>query len=239
MSHLQSFLRNPLGFVGRAVYKATIGRWKYASGAGYDAERFWGDRFRKHGLSLVGPGHDGYSPEENERSYREAAEVFIGVCREAGIDLAGSRVLEVGCGTGFYAGVFRSANVAEYHGVDITDVLFADLRQQFPGFHFHKVDIAGGSLPIDKTFTLITMIDVAQHIVSRERLHAALDAVDRHLAPGGRFIVTTEIERKPAFHAFYETQWVLEDLSERLAGWSFGRPRPFRDKHIVCATKKG
>jgi len=239
VSHLQSFLRNPFGFVGRALYKLTLGRWKYASRNGYDAERFWGDRFRKYRLNLMGPGHDGYSREENERSYRNAAKVFTEVCRDEGIDLTRSAVLEIGCATGFYAELFRSAGVTKYHGVDITDVLFPDLRQRFPGFHFVKADIASGRVPIDGEFSLVTMIDVAQHIVTRERLHAALDAVDRHLAPQGRFIFTTELQRKLAVNAFYETQWVLDDFSERLVGWSFGPPRPFRDKYIVCATKKG
>ncbi|GJQ19756.1 MAG: hypothetical protein HBSIN02_01110 [Bacteroidia bacterium] len=223
----------------RAIYKMTIGRWKYASRNGYDAERFWGDRFRKYGLNLVGPGHDGFSSEENERSYRDAAKVFMEVCRDEGIDLSKSTVLEIGCGTGFYAELFRSAGVTTYQGIDITDVLFSDLRQRFPGFRFLKADIGSGWVPIEGEFSLVTMIDVAQHIVSRERLDAALDAVDRFLTPQGRFIFTTELERTLAVNAFYETQWILNDFLERLRGWSFGPPRPFRDKYLVCATKKG
>jgi 2-polyprenyl-3-methyl-5-hydroxy-6-metoxy-1,4-benzoquinol methylase len=216
----------------------TVDRLKYASKDDYDSERYWGDRFRKHGLSLLGPGHDGFSLEENEAAYREAGVVFVNLCLHAGLDLEKSRVLEIGCGTGYYAEIFRSQGVADYLGVDVTDSLFGELHRRFRKYRFAKIDIAATLLPRSRQFNVITLIDVAQHIVNKSKFEFALDNIDKSLALKGSFIFTTDLEKKSSFQAFYEKQWILNDFVKCLSGYEFGVPQKFRDKFIVCSKKK-
>jgi SAM-dependent methyltransferase len=238
LPHLASFLRNPLGFVKRAVYKLTIGRLKYASRDDYNAELYWGDRFRKYGLSLMGPGHDGFSLKENEEAYREAAAIFVSLCNKENVDFRKSRVLEIGCGTGYYAELFKAQGVGDYLGVDVTDALFADLRKKFQDYQFAKIDVATQPLPCDQPFNLVTLIDVAQHIVNRSKLQFALENIDRSLASKGRFIFTAELESKSSIHAFYEMPWIMKDFVDCLPNHIFSEPGRFRDKYIISSTKK-
>ena len=63
--------------IARILYKYTIGKLKYGRGDTYDAERYWSDRFEKYGASLLGPGHEGLSEDENEHMYNEGRRGLI------------------------------------------------------------------------------------------------------------------------------------------------------------------
>ncbi len=238
MAHLESFLRNPIAFAIRAVKKLTLERWKYATQEGYDAEQYWGDRFKKYGLNLRGPGHDGQSIQENELSYHDAERVFRGLCHDEGIDFKNARVMEIGCATGFYAGIFQSLGSGDYMGIDVTDVLFPELQKRFERFRFAKTDISLSALPREPKFNVATLIDVAQHIVTRPKFEFALGNIDQSLAPRGKFIFSADLEKSSTIHAFYETQWVVDDFRKCLPHHVFSPPRRFRDKYLVCSTKQ-
>ena len=49
---------NPVGFIRRMWFKFVAGPAKYRRGEGYDAARYWEDRFSQYGRSLRGAGHE-------------------------------------------------------------------------------------------------------------------------------------------------------------------------------------
>ena len=65
----RNFLRHPLSTLRRAASKLLTGPLKYRRGTGYDARRYWSDRFGRYGMSLRGPGNEGLSNDENRRLY--------------------------------------------------------------------------------------------------------------------------------------------------------------------------
>lgn len=220
----------PLGFVKRGLYKTMIGPIVYGQGDDYDAGKYWSERFSKYGQSLQGVGNEGISEQENERAYAEAAKLFLDVCHREHIDFQSARVLEIGCGTGFYTQMLYSLGVRKYLGVDITDVLFPVLRKRFSQFNFVKKDITIDK--IEGEFDLIVMIDVIEHIVKHSKFTAAMKNIKSCLAPQGVFVVAplAEVKRK---ELFYVNFWAVDNLQTEFTGHSFGGLVPFRNGYIL------
>ena len=198
---------------------------------GYAARRYWRDRHRAYGFDLRGVGNRSLDHEENAAEYREAGRVFLDLCREADIPFGDARVLDIGCGVGFYAGILREQGVTDYRGVDIVDELFGELRERYPGFRFDVHDIT--ATPLDDTYDLVLMIDVTQHITVPEKFTAAMEHVRRALRPGGHFVVTSWLQDEET-SSFYEVRRTMEPYRNAFAGAELVAPRPFRDKYLFA-----
>lgn len=231
---LDKLRHEPFSAIARGLNKKLLAPRRYSRGEGYDASAYWGDRFTRHGASLKGAGDEGLSEEENRRQYEEAARVFVEVCRGAGVDFPTARVLEIGCGSGFYTGLLADLGVSNYVGLDITDVLFSELGERFPQFDFVKQDIT--THRVDGTFDLIVMIDVIEHIVEDEKLSSAMEHVKDALAPTG-VVVLAPVMQKATDHLFYVRFWSLEELRERFPAHLIRDPKPFRAGSILTIRK--
>jgi SAM-dependent methyltransferase len=227
-------VRHLFNFVKRALSKKTFGPLKYGKGSDYDALKYWEDRFSKYGHSLKGVGHEGLSEAENKKMYAEAAEVFTSICREERIDFQSVNALEIGAGNGFYTQLLHELGIKSYVGVDITDVLFPELRKKFPHFGFVRKDICSDR--IEGKFDLIVMIDVIEHIVTEPKLSFCMENVRNCLADNGVFIVApmTATSRRSLF---YVRSWALEDIQRRFPGYVFSEPVPFRSGFILVVRK--
>lgn len=230
----QKFWRDPVGFLRRALYKILIAPLKYRTKDGYDAPQYWRDRFAKYGTSLKGVGDEGLSEQENQEMYKNAAKAFISLCQQEGIDFTTARVLEIGCGNGFYTRLLQEQGVSHYLGVDITDALFPTLMRRFPGFQFIRRDITADI--IDGEFDLILMIDVIEHIVGEAKLDFAMSNVLRCLVESGCFMVAPVADQGKR-SLFYVRFWSVEDVKQRLPGCLFGEPAAFRYSHLLVARK--
>ena len=231
---LSRLKKDPLDFIRRSLYKTIIESLKYGKGNDYDAARYWHDRFSKYGLSLKGAGVEGLSEEENRKMYAEAAKVFTDLCRKENVDFQSVNVLEIGPGTGFYAQILHDLGVKSYIGIDITDILFPELRKNFSQFRFTKKDIT--TEKIKGKFDLIIMINVIEHIVKESKLSLAMDNIKNCLSDNGIFIVSS-IKNVSKRHIFYFRSWSLQDIKQRFHGYIFSEPVPFRTDHILVIKK--
>lgn len=217
-------ITRPLSRVYRAVFPDR-----------YRPDEYWKHRLGRYGLDLRGVGNCTLSAEENERQYREAERDFLGLCRAEAIDLKDTRVLDIGCGTGFYAGVLRRQGVRAYTGLDITDALFDQLRARYPDFNFIQGDITRSVPP--GPYDLILMIDVTQHIVHKERFSSAMRNVSRALAPQGTLVVTAWLTPEFVQRQPHEVARPMEYYRREFRDYSFSEPRPFRDKYVFAVRK--
>ena len=226
--------QDPIGFLRRVFYKTLVAPVKYRTKDGYDAARYWSDRFTRYGTSLKGVGDEGLSEQNNRVMYEKASAAFLDLCRIEGIDITNARVLEIGCGNGFYTGLLKEQGAIRYLGLDITDALFPVLTARFPGFQFIRRDITADVL--EGEFDLILMIDVIEHIVSEEKLDFAMNNVQRCLADNGKFMVAP-VAAQGRHSLFYVRFWTVEDIKKRLSACLFGEPKPFRDDSLLIARK--
>jgi SAM-dependent methyltransferase len=184
---------------------------------------------------LRGPGYEGASDEENLKAYREAAERLFGVIRGLGLDLGRVRVLDIGCGNGFYAGLFKDAGVVDYTGVDVTDVLFPRLREAYPGYQFVQKDITSEGMGAER-FDLVLMIDVIEHIVTSEKLNNAMENVKGCLKAGGVFMVSPvfKSDRRLLFNV---KEWMREDIVSRFEGYALDVVSGFRGADMLLVRR--
>jgi 2-polyprenyl-3-methyl-5-hydroxy-6-metoxy-1,4-benzoquinol methylase len=231
---LSKFVRSPLRVLRNGFYKVFIGPARYAKGDDYDAERYWRDRFGRHGLSLQGAGDEGLSEEDNRRAYEAAARQLADVCRQEGVDLARACVLEIGVGTGFYTQWLAGAGVARYVGLDITDALFPSLAARHPGFRFIKQDVTQQA--VEGKFDAVFMIDVIEHIVTEEKLTAAMEHVKACLAPGGVFFLTG-VQQRHGKSLFYVYCWAPDDIRKRFEGYDCKGPIPYFANNLMIFRK--
>jgi len=208
---------------------------KYVPGPRYNPERFFRARHRRYGFDLRSVGNCTLSPEENERVYQQAGEIFLHLCRQENIDFENASVLDIGCGTGFYTQILRDNGVRRYLGADIIDDRFEVLRSRFPDYSFRQLDIT--KEPLDSSYDLIIMIDVTQHIVDDRKFSAAMQNVRSHLAEDGVFIVTSWNAEKRTQRTYYEVARPISCYASEFAGYHFSDIIPFRDKFIFSIRK--
>ena len=166
--------------------------------------------------------------------YQKAAHRFLLLCQQEKIDFTTVRVLEIGCGNGFYAQLLQDQGVKNYLGVDITDIFFSDFVERFPGFQFIRRDITADS--ITGKFDLILMIDVIEHIVGEEKLSIALNNIKTVIDDNGLFLLAPILE-KGRCSLFNVRFWTTSDIKRRLLGFQFGELIQFRYSYLLPARK--
>ena len=202
----------------------------------YRPEQYWRERHKRHGFAYRGVGNWTQSEEENTEEYKKERAIFLEFCKKHGIDFSKVKMLDVGCGTGIFAEVFRDNGGTDYLGIDITDVLFEGLAERFPTFKFKKLDV--GRQKLEGKFDLIIMISVAQHIVDEKLFSFAMQNIREHLAENGTFIVTvwqTDVYVKPQPHVVRRPVCYFQREFE---GYWFSDPEPFGTKNLYAVRKK-
>lgn len=233
---LLKFRQSPVTLIKNGFLKYFILHAKYRhKGNDYDAARYWQDRFYKYGKSLKGVGDEGLSEEQNQKMYAQAASVFQGILQRGGIDLQKAKVLEIGCGTGFFTGILNELGVNDYTGLDITDVLFDDLKRKFPHYKFILRDITQAILP-DK-YDLIIMIDVLEHIVDESKFNFAMDSIRQVLTDNGIFLAGPLLKKRQK-HLFHVHFWTVDDVRRKFPVFLALDTIPFRNGFIVCMQNK-
>lgn len=232
---LQRFLRDPIGSVKRIILKTIVLPIKYGRGRDYDAANYWSGRFHEHAMAMKGVGCEGLSEKDNQEARQQALGVLEHVFRQEGFALGGSRVLEIGCGNGFYTGYFQKAGVRDYTGVDITDALFPALREKFPSCRFVRQDITAGG--VNGRYDLVLMMDVIQHIVDKEKLLSALRHIRDALNGGGIFVVAplTAVSRRHLFHVHC---WSLEEINAVFGADYARKSIPFRKGEDLAVVRR-
>jgi 2-polyprenyl-3-methyl-5-hydroxy-6-metoxy-1,4-benzoquinol methylase len=231
---LDRFGAGTVDLLRRVVFKTVTGPRRYGTEGGYDAQRFWADRFRKYGTGLRGSGDEGRSEAQNQAAYEQAGAVVLGTLERNGVDLGSAEVLDVGCGPGFFTDLLHSARVTSYTGVDITDQLFAELRTRFPGYRFEQKDVTSDGL--EGTYDVVMMIDVAEHIVSNEAFDRCIANLAGAVAHGGLLLVGPLLDRG-ARHLFYVRFWSTKDVLERLPSFEHLEEVPFRNGVLTALRR--
>jgi SAM-dependent methyltransferase len=118
-------------------------------------------------------------------------ELLGAVLEEAGPELAsGGKVLDVGCGTGFWLEALRKAGVEpdRLTGVDILPERVAAAGERLPGATVRQADAR--ALPFeDGGFAVVLLFTVLSSLVENEDVRRALSDSRRVLRPGGLLLV--------------------------------------------------
>ena len=236
---ISKLLHDPVGVL-RTRVRTAIERLRYRRGTDYDAEQYWRTRHETFGFDLRGVGDKSKSHEENVRLLEQGRLVFLDVCRNAGVQFAGARALDIGCGTGYFAEVLRSRGVLNYLGVDIADTLFDGLRKQLPEYRFQKLDVS--TLPLEGSYDLIIAMDVLQHITDDAKFRYAIANMQSHLAPGGVIVISTNLAGRGSTGdserpMFYMVNRPIALFREVFAEYTMSEPVSYAESGMFSARR--
>ncbi len=160
----------------------------------YRPKEFWDQRLKDQ-FDLRGTGETGLSVAYNEACYRLRREVLDRALHAAGADPSGRRVLDVGCGTGFFTAYYleRGAHVT---GLDIAPTSIERLRARHPQATFILGDVS--ETPVEGTFAIVNAFDVLYHITDDARWESAVRNLAKAVEQGGVLLLTdlfTEFKR--------------------------------------------
>ena len=107
-------------------------------------------------------------------AYMQALErALLRALADAGVALEGARVLDVGCGSGYFLHRFREYGAGECHGIDLMEERIAAARERYPGLEL-RVGSATELPFTDGEFDLVTQLTCLSSILDDDvRLAAA------------------------------------------------------------------
>jgi SAM-dependent methyltransferase len=142
---------------------------------------------------------------------------------DAGVHLAGARVLDVGCGSGYFLHRLREYGAGDCVGIDLLEERIAAGRERYPA-----LDLRVGSatdLPFENgSFQLVTQFTCLSSIVDGEARMSAAGEIRRVAGPDG-WVLSFDM-RKPGRSGGGGTPTVGLDKRELRA--LFGEPRLLR-----------
>ena len=164
---------------------------------GFDPEAYWETRLRTR-PDLRGTGHRGFSVAYNREMYAVATDRLRDALSKAGISLAGTRVLDVGAGLGYFVECYVEWGAAQVTGVDITQASVETLRRRYPAHTFVQADISSPELSLPGDYDLVFAISILYHIVDEQRFERALAHLCSRVRPGGHLVLVDSFH-KPLF----------------------------------------
>lgn len=134
----------------------------------YNAKEWWSKHLEEN-FSLSGVGFTGFGKEYNKWLYKMRKKVLERAVSKHKIDVANMRILDIGCGSGFYEDIFVQKGAKYLTGIDITAISIKELSVKYPTFNFYEADIASPTLIQnfgfkEKSFDIITAFDILFHI---------------------------------------------------------------------------
>jgi len=119
-----------------------------------------------------------------DKDYRAEADYVGGLIRE--FHPKGKSLLELGCGTGKHAELFRGQGY-QPEGVDMSATMLDQARKAYPAIAFHLGDAR--KVRLNKRFDIVTsLFHVASYQTSNEDLAAYMATAREHLNQGGLFV---------------------------------------------------
>ena len=120
----------------------------------------------------------------------------------------GMRILDLGCGEGYFARMFYSAG-AMVVGADIADTLIEKAKRQSGNIDYHVADATKGfSFAADQSFDAVVCVLALQNM---EKLESVFKECARVLKPGGRIIF---VLNHPVFRIPKRTSWGWDDQNK-------------------------
>lgn len=155
----------------------------------YSPRAYWENRLSKH-FDLKGSGCLRVGQHYNKKMYEARIAALERGMARIGRTFRNCKILEAGCGTGFYTEYFSRNEIADYFGIDIAAISVFTLRQRFPKYNFIVSDISASEFPEIGVFDIVFAADILFHIVSDDLFERAISNLLSRLRPGGVFIVS-------------------------------------------------
>ena len=154
----------------------------------YNAKEFWNRRLKQN-FNLRGVGNITFSERYNQYLYKQRLNVLKNVIRKYTITIEGKKVLDVGCGTGYFSKYYLD-NSAKVTGVDIAPVVIQKLQGIFTEGDFLPLDITRHNDSLPYNFDIIHIFSTTFHITNDDEFKFAMISLCDRLKVGGYIFIT-------------------------------------------------
>lgn len=165
-------------------------------GNDFDAGAYWQERVGA-GADLAVVGHRAMGPAYNGEIYARRIDALDSMlARHVHKPLEQLRVLDIGCGSGFYTRYWQARGVRDYVGVDISERTIEHLKDIYPEYQFVHADVTeslSGKLSKTEPFDVITIFDVLYHIVDDQRVESAVENIGVLVAADGHVLIMDQL----------------------------------------------
>lgn len=163
------------------------------------------------GLDIVERVIEGQAPQKLWAEHR-ARYAF------AARQVAGRRVLDVACGSGYGTGMLRAAGAREVIGVDCDAGAVAYARKRYGTSGVTLVQGDACAPPVSGPFDAIVSFETIEHLDEPEKF---LEVCRRLLAPGGRLFVSTPYRHRAGpdgkpLNPFHRQEWRTQEFAALL-----------------------
>jgi len=181
---------------------------------------YWENRLAEN-FGLHGAGYIGLGRNYNSWLYKVRRKVFVSRIKSMKLDFSDKEILDIGCGTGFYVGLWKNQiGVRHITGIDITNIAIENLKGKFPDAEFYRTDISSdedsASLIRTKEFDVVSAFDVLFHIVDDDRYEKAIKNIHSMLKPKGIFVFSDNFIHGPAIRSTYQVSRSLSHIEKTL-----------------------
>lgn len=178
----------------------------------YQPKDYWEKRLTAK-FSLAGTGHIGFSENYNRYMYKLKRRVLDNAILDYAIEVQDRKVLDIGCGTGFFVDYYLQKKAHVIVGIDITDISVNFLRERFPSHRFYTVDIGMDAPPVEEGFDIINAFDILYHITNDDEFDKAIININNCGKQGTWVFITDSLIPKigTAIHVKYRK---LEDYEK-------------------------
>lgn len=118
----------------------------------------------------------------------------------------GKKILEVGCGDGYFTHAFAEAG-ADVEGSDIAAAMIAEAKEKYPKQKWYTASADNLSFAKNELYDTVVVVLALQNI---ENLNGAVAEASRVLKPGGNFIF---VLNHPAFRIPKKSSWGFDDAA--------------------------
>jgi SAM-dependent methyltransferase len=184
----------------------------------FDATAYWQQRLAAN-PGLKGTGTS-FMPEGWQRwLYRAKETAYRDLLARNHVTIDGARVLDFGCGTGFFEDLWQRAGARAIAGIDIVPEAIAGLSAAHPERTYLCADLGSdvAALTALGKFDVVTAIDVLYHVVDDALVERILDALLASVDKRGVFVFSDALDdSRPAQHVrFRDADWWERTLSNR------------------------
>lgn len=139
---------------------------------------------------------------KNEGSYH--ATVILPNLMRVVSPKAGKKILEVGCGDGFFTGEFANAG-AHVTGSDIAGAMITEAKKKYPHLRWYVAPADKLDFAKNASFDVVVVVLALQNI---ENLSGAIAEASRVLSPGGSLVF---VLNHPVFRIPKKSSWGFDE----------------------------
>ncbi len=191
-----------------------------------NTKAYWNQRYQVN-TSCEASGYLGLSEEYNKLMYKAKKRTLNRVFDILNLSFENKRLLDIGCGLGLWVDYWKDKKIADYTGVDVSEVSMENFKKKYPYYNYVLGDIRNDGFPklFKDKFDIVTAFEVFLIIHDKMKLNNGLNNVVKSLKENGYLLILESIlssnnvsDVKSEFHTLSKYKQILANYNMRFLG---------------------